>query len=73
MTIKHRLAHSLSCKAEVRNKLYHYRLVHIVTKGYILVMGLSRSGWWLNIMVLKVFSNLDDFKILCIIYIPVNR
>lgn len=58
-------------KAEVRDKLYHYGLVPILTKGYSLVMGLSGSGWWLNIVVLKVF-NLDDLKILCIIYIPVN-
>lgn len=71
--MKHKLAHPLSYKAEVRDKLYHYGLVPIFTKGYNLVMGLSGSGWWLNIVVLKVFSNLDDVKFLCIIYIPVNQ
>lgn len=70
--MKHWLAHPLYCK-EVRNKFFQYRLVHILTKEYSLVMGLSRSGWWLNITVLNVFFNLVDFEIQCIIYIPANR
>lgn len=30
------------------------------TEGHGLVMRLSRSGWWLDVMTLKVFSNLHD-------------
>lgn len=30
------------------------------TKEHDLLMGLSRSGQWLHLMVLKVFSNLND-------------
>lgn len=30
------------------------------TKGHALVMGLSRSDPWMDLMNLKVFSNLDD-------------
>ena len=29
------------------------------TKRHHLVMGLSRSGWWLDLMILKVFSNIN--------------
>lgn len=29
-------------------------------KGHVLVIGLGRSGWWLGLMIIKVFSNLRD-------------
>lgn len=29
-------------------------------KRYGLVMRFSRSGWWLDLMTVKIFSNLDD-------------
>lgn len=29
------------------------------TTGYGLMMGLNRSGWWLKLVILKVFSHLD--------------
>jgi len=32
-------------------------------KVYGLVLGLSRSGWWLDLVILKAFSNLDDSMI----------
>lgn len=34
-------------------------------KGHGLVMGLHRSVWWLDLVILKVFSYLDDSMILC--------
>ena len=34
------------------------------TKGRDSVMRLSRWGWWLDLMILKVFSNLDNSMIL---------
>lgn len=30
------------------------------TKGHGLVLGLSRSSWWWNLMILKAFSSLLD-------------
>lgn len=33
------------------------------TKGHGLVVGHSRSGWWLDFVILKAFSNLDDSMI----------
>lgn len=33
-------------------------------KGHGLVMGLDRSGCWLGLTILKVFSSLDDYIIL---------
>lgn len=34
------------------------------TKGHGLVMRLSRLGWWLELMTLQVFPNLNDSVIL---------
>jgi len=34
------------------------------TKGYGLAVGFSRSGWGLNLVILKVSSNPDDSRIL---------
>lgn len=34
------------------------------TEGRGLVMGLCRSGWWLDLVTLKVFSNLSDPMVL---------
>jgi len=31
-------------------------------------MGLSRSGYWLDLVILKAFSNLDDYMKLQLIY-----
>lgn len=36
-----------------------------VAQDHALVMGLGRSGWWLDLMTLKIFSNLDDSMIPC--------
>lgn len=30
------------------------------TKGHGLMVGLGRSGWWLDLVTWRVFSNLDD-------------
>lgn len=39
------------------------------TEGHCLVMGLSRSGWWLDLVILRVFSKLDDSVILWKLYV----
>ena len=37
-------------------------------EGHGLAMGLSRSGYWLDLVILKAFSNLDDYMKLQLIY-----
>lgn len=41
-----------------------YEICGCGTKGHCLIKGLSRSGWYLDLVTLKLFSNLDDSLIL---------
>lgn len=42
-------------------------------EGHGLAMGLSRSGYWLDLVILKAFSNLDDYMKLQLIYLYLVR
>lgn len=43
------------------------------TQGHGLVMGLCRSGWWLDLKILKIFSNPDYSAILFSVVHNSNR
>lgn len=40
-----------------------YELCECGTKGSGLVIGFGRSDWWLDLVILKVFSDQDDSMI----------